>query len=308
MRPAPQETRPLVPHGRWRRLAWVVRAILRPRAAALSWGAGRLAAGAILIAGVVAQAVFGWRWWVVVIVLTVAGEGTMVASTLARSPERDELVGELLTALAPHRRHRRRTLRLLARFRAAPFPVYGLPPTWTGPRFLAGWATRRDRRGGGERTTSMQLGHGDRLAGPLLLVQVDADAWPRLTRPNLAELLTHSAPGPAAAGPTAGPGPMGLTGGTSPIAGSGPIGGAGAEAGPAAERADIPLDGAPVSFEVLADGRRRVAQGEVGDLVVTLEARDLPLAEVRLVRIASLDPYLADLVPPQQAFARPTPR
>src|SRR6266536_678546 len=103
MRPARQETGPLVPGSRWRRVVRAVRAILRPRADALSWGAGRLAAGAILAAGVVAQALFGWRWWVVVIVLTVAGEAAIVASTLARSAERDDLVDELLGALAPGR-------------------------------------------------------------------------------------------------------------------------------------------------------------------------------------------------------------
>jgi hypothetical protein len=57
----------------------------------------------------------------------------------------------------------------------------------------------------------------------------------------------------------------------------------------------IQVDGQPVPFDVLADGRRWVAQGEVGDLVVTLEARDLPPASVRLARVADLDPYLADV-------------
>jgi hypothetical protein len=65
----------------------------------------------------------------------------------------------------------------------------------------------------------------------------------------------------------------------------------GAEAG--AQRVEITVDGEPVVFEVLAEGRRWVAQGERGDLVVTLEARDLPLPEVRLVRVADLEPYLA---------------
>jgi hypothetical protein len=51
------------------------------------------------------------------------------------------------------------------------------------------------------------------------------------------------------------------------------------------------VDGEPVSFEVLADGRRWVAQGEVGALVLTLEARDLPPAEVELVRVTDLAPY-----------------
>jgi hypothetical protein len=55
---------------------------------------------------------------------------------------------------------------------------------------------------------------------------------------------------------------------------------------------EILVDGEPVTFEVLGDGRRWVAQGEYGDLVVTLEARDLPLAQVRLVRVTDVEPYL----------------
>jgi hypothetical protein len=38
-----------------------------------------------------------------------------------------------------------------------------------------------------------------------------------------------------------------------------------------------------------------VAQGEVGDLVVTLEGRDLAPASVRLARVVDLGPYLADV-------------
>ena len=287
MRPAREEVRPLVSATRWRRVVRALRAVLRPRATALSWGASRVAAGAILAVGVIAQALFGWRWWLVVIVLTVAGEAAMLGSTLARSAERDELVDELVDALSPRRQVRRRARRALQRFNAAPFPLYGLPPSWTGARFLGGWAAQRDYRAGVERTTSMQLGHGDRLAdrGPLLLVEVDANAWPRLNPPNLAERLAHAGAGagPGPATPT-GPGPAGAA--ASPAA-------VGAEAGSAVERVEIPVDGAPVSFELLGDGRHWVAQGERGDLVVTLEARDLPLAQVQLVRVTDLEPYLA---------------
>jgi hypothetical protein len=312
MRPARQETGPLVPGSRWRRVVRAVRAILRPRADALSWGAGRLAAGAILAAGVVAQALFGWRWWVVVIVLTVAGEAAIVASTLARSAERDDLVDELLGALAPRRQRARRSRRALARLGAAPFPLYGLPPAWTGPRFLGGWSARRDLRAGAERTTSVRLGHGDPSAdrGPLLLVEVDADIWARPTRPDLAARLAHSRPvGPEVGsearpvGPEVGSearpaGPE--VGGAAGPAGAGrsAAGRPGPEVGGEVERVEIPVDGEAVGFEVLADGRRWVAQGELGDLVVTLDARDLPPGEVRLVRIADLVPYLADPAAP----------
>jgi hypothetical protein len=303
MRPARQETGPLVPGSRWRRVVRAVRAILRPRADALSWGAGRLAAGAILAAGVIAQALFGWRWWVVVIVLTVAGEAAIVASTLARSAERDDLVDELLGALAPRRQRARRSRRALARLRAAPFPLYGLPPAWTGPRFLGGWSARRDLRAGAERTTSVRLGHGDPSAdrGPLLLVEVDADTWGRPTRPDLAARLAHSRPAGPEVGGEARPevgGTAGAGAGKSAAGRPGPevgwaAGPAGPEVGGEVERVEIPVDGQAVGFEALADGRRWVAQGELGDLVVTLEARDLPPGEVRLVRIADLAPYLA---------------
>jgi hypothetical protein len=133
MSPAGSEARPLVPPTRWRRIVRALRAILRPRLAVLSWGAGRVAAGAVLAAGVIAQALFGWRWWVVVIVLTVAGEAMLVASALARSAEREELVDELVAALAPHRQARRRTRRALERFRAARSPSTGWRRAGPGP-------------------------------------------------------------------------------------------------------------------------------------------------------------------------------
>jgi hypothetical protein len=294
MRPAREEVSPLMSATGWRHVVRALRVVLRPRATALSRGASRVAAGAILAAGVIAQALFGWRWWLVVIVLTVAGEAAMLGPTLARSAERDELIDELVAVLSPSRQARRRSRRALQRFEAAPFPLYGLPPSWTGARFLGGWAAQRDYRAGVECTTSMQLGHGERLAdrGPLLLVEVDANAWPRLDPPNLAERLAHAGAGVGSATPT-GPRPTGA--GTA--ARAGPAGASpaavGAEAGSAVERVEIPVDGEPVSFELLADRRHWVAQGERGDLVVTLEARDFPLAQVQLVRVTDLEPYLA---------------
>lgn len=261
---------PLRPMTRWRRVWLAVRAIVRPRNAQLSWAAGRVLAGAVLACGVIAQALFGWRWWIVVIVLTVGGEAALVVARLARAADREELLDELLDAISPGRARARHVRRMAERFRAAPFALYGLPPSWTGPRYLAGFGTRRPRRGP-ERTASVQLGHGDRHAsdGPLLVVGIDTEAWPRHGTTDLAERLAHLPPADAAA-----------TG----------------SAGPASEvqRVAIPVDGRPVPFDLLADGRRWVAQGEVGDLVVTLEGRDLAPASVRLARVADLGPYLAD--------------
>jgi hypothetical protein len=276
--PSRPDTGPLRPMTRGRRVVAAGRAILRPRNATLSWGAGRLLAGAILVCGVIAQALFGWRWWIVVIVLTAGGEALLVGTTLARSAEREELVDELLDALSPGRARTRRAYRAVERFRAAPFPLYGLPGSWTGPRSLAGWATSRPRHAR-ERTTQVQLAHGDRrdAQGSFLLVEIDAEHWPRHGSPahDLADRLTHLA-GPGAGGYEAG------------------APGAPADQGAPREvrRVEIPVDGAAVGFDVLGDGRGWVAQGEIGDLVVTLEARDLPLGSVRLARLDDLGPYL----------------
>jgi hypothetical protein len=165
--------RPAGPLGRPARVLAAVRAILRPRVGALPWAGSRLLAGAILVAGLIAQVLFGWRWWLVVIVLTVAGEAILVCATLARSAEREELVDELLAALAPGRRERPRARLGADRFGAAPFALYGLPPSWTGPRFLGRWSSTRPRRAH-ELITSLELGHGDpdAAAGPFLLVEV----------------------------------------------------------------------------------------------------------------------------------------
>jgi hypothetical protein len=273
---------PLRPMTRWRRVWLAMRAIVRPRNTQLSWAAGRVLAGAILACGVIAQALFGWRWWIVVIVLTVGGEAALVAARLARAADREGLLDELLDALSPGRARARRVRRMAEWFRAAPFALYGLPPNWAGPRYLAGFGTRRPRRGP-ERTTSIQLGHGDRHAGhgPLLVVGTDAEAWPRHGTADLAERLAHA----QGAGSGAAPGP---------VATAAPAGAAATGPAPEVQRVAIPVDGRPVPFDLLADGRRWVAQGEVGDLVVTLEGRDLAPASVRLARVVELAPYLAD--------------
>jgi hypothetical protein len=53
------------------------------------------------------------------------------------------------------------------------------------------------------------------------------------------------------------------------------------------------VDGRPVEFELLADGRHWVARGELEGRTLVLRARDLPAGEVELVRVADLAPYVA---------------
>lgn len=253
--------RPATPLGWPARVVAAVRAVLRPRVGALSWAGGRLLAGAILVAGLIAQALFGWRWWLVVIVLTVAGEAILVCSTLARTPEREELIDELLAALAPGRRGRRLARLEAERFRTAPFALYGLPPSWRGQRFLGRWSSTRPRHGP-ELTTSLELGHGDAGAatGPLLLVEVAP--WTSSARPG----PSHRAEASRRIEITVDGVPVGFE-----------------------------LE------EVAGDRGRWTARGEHGALVLRLEGRDLDPARVSLVRVADLGPYLAGPAPRQLA-------
>jgi hypothetical protein len=173
---------------------------------------------------------------------------------------------------------------LVERFRAAPFPLYGLPASWPGPRQLGGWAG-----GGSERrpvTTALELDHGEPLAeeGPQLRVEVSVERldtgqvpaeWSQHRR-RLAEELWFAAVPPA----------HDVAEHWHQVAVSH------GRPDAAWSRVMIPVDGRPVAFEWLAEGRHWVAQGELDDRTLTLRARDLPVESVQLVRVSGLEPYI----------------
>ena len=66
----------------------------------------------------------------------------------------------------------------------------------------------------------------------------------------------------------------------------------------------IPVDGRPVGFQWLADGRHWVACAELDDRTLTLRGRDLPVQSVELVRVTDLEPYLEGQRRLQEAWAR----
>jgi hypothetical protein len=286
---APDEARLAAPATRRRRLLALLRAIARHRrmAAPLSWMA---LAGLVLALGVTAQVLLGWRWWLVVAVLAVVAEAGVVATSLTRSGEREQFADELLAIVAPGPLGRRRARRQAERLRSAPFPLYGLDRTWPGPRFLAGLATRQGRGERRARTTGIELGHGDPLSagGPLVLVEVASeeplagadwrqDLTGRLTATAAAAPGATSAPGAAAGAPGTPPGPTPAPG------------------GPAAtswRRVQIPVDGAPVVFDLVAAGNVWVARAERGGLVLTLTGRDIPPTQVAIARVTDPDRYL----------------
>jgi len=235
------------------------------------------AAVAGVVLGVVAQLVVGWPWWLVAAGV-VAAVWLLFFSTVwwGGGGSSRPLTTELLRVVSPARALARERRQQVERFLAAPFPLYGLPASWAGPRQLAGYGEQQFK---GRRpvTVALVLGHGDPLAdqGPQLQVEVRNEHVEVERRRRLAEELWWQA----------------------------------AHARDVAEHFDqlaavrdrpdpawsqvlIPVDGRPVAFWWLAEGRHWVAQGELEDRTVTLHARDLPVGSVELVEVSDLAPYL----------------
>jgi hypothetical protein len=246
---------------------------------------------------VAAQVGFGWPWWLVAAGV-VAAVWLVFFSTAfwGGGGSSRSLAIEVLRLVSPARAMARDQREEVERFLAAPFPLYGLPASWPGPRQLGGWA------GGGSEgqpvTTALELGHGDPLAeeGPQLRVEVSVERldtgqvpaeWSQRRR-GLAEELWLAASPPA----------------HDPAGHWYQIAAVGSRPEPAWSQVTIPVDGRPVGFAWLAEGRHWVAQGELEDRTLTLRARDLPVESVQLVRVTDLEPYLQGQRRLEQAWAR----
>ena len=73
---------------------------------------------------------------------------------------------------------------------------------------------------------------------------------------------------------------------------------------PAWSQVTIPVDGRPVAFDWLAEGRHWVARAELEDRTLTLHGRDLPVESVELVQVTDLEPYIQGQRRLQEAWAR----
>jgi hypothetical protein len=172
--------------------------------------------------------------------------------------------------------------RMEARFRRAPFPLYGLPSSWEGGRFLggAGWGGVRGR----VRTHHLSLVHGVLIEGeePILVVETALPEEPGggdplrilgeyLWRgrandvPDAVELLRRRWPHPHVAE-------------LSPL--------------PSRTKHVISVEGRPEAFDVLSQPDRWVARARVEGFDVTLEGVEFPPEGVSLVRITDLTPYI----------------
>jgi len=73
---------------------------------------------------------------------------------------------------------------------------------------------------------------------------------------------------------------------------------------PAWSQVMIPVDGWPVGFQWLAEGRHWIARAELDGRTLTLHARDLPVESVQLVRVIDLEPYIQGHRRLQEAWSR----
>lgn len=170
--------------------------------------------------------------------------------------------------------------RMEERFRAAPFPLYGLPPSWIGGRYLGGgeWGTDR----GQERIRALSLVHG-------VLVRGDGQ-----------ELIVEtSSPQSVGGGWLANAAGMVWSGFSSSIEEAvaevhpgDPIGRQESLPAPARAGLNFDVDGAATSFDVFLHDDEWVARAEIRDHWLTVEGRPFDPADVTLVRIQDIDPYI----------------
>jgi hypothetical protein len=239
-----------------------------------------------VMVGVATQLLVGWTWWLVAAAVVAAVWLFFASSAFWGMGGSDpSLATELLRVVRPHEAMERDHRLEVERFRAAPFPLYGLPPAWPGPRYLGGWEGSQAK---GQRpvTTALTLAHGDPLTdqGPELRVDVrveqmefeQADAVQVGMRRFLAEELWLRAAPP--------------TGDLAEHVER--LAAARRRPDQAWSQITIPVDGRPVAFEWLAEGRHWVAQAELDDCTLTLHGSDLPVESVELVRVSDLEPYI----------------
>jgi hypothetical protein len=249
-----------------------------------------LAAAAGTVLGAVAQVALGWPWWLVAAGVVVAVWLGFLSSAFWGGGGHRSLATEALLVVDPARGLRRVREEMAARFRASPMPLYGLPASWAGPRHLGGYGERRDAGGGRPVVTSVSLAHGDPLTGDGPELRVEVRAWPEdpaELRAQLADELRWTLA--LAAHPGSGPPPS--------------AGGQGREA--AWSEVAIPVDGRPVAFSRLAEGRHWAAHGEVEGWTLVLAARDLPVDQVTLVRVTDVEPYVEGTRRLEEARAGP---
>jgi hypothetical protein len=166
------------------------------------------------------------------------------------------------------------------RFKHAPFPLFGLAPTWSGERWLAGgsWGGMGRR----ETTESLSLGHGPWLAdGAILRVQSEAPglAQGRSELQWIGELLWRQ-------------GASDIDQAIDRFRTEWDVGNGIEGERPVEAVAEILIDGTSVPFRVLRRGRSWVAGATRPDVWITIDGDGFDIDEVELVTVRDLRPYI----------------
>jgi hypothetical protein len=150
-------------------------------------------------------------------------------------------------------------------FRHAPFPLYGLPETWTGLRLVGGWGwtdgvgasrlslTHRSHAGPDSSEVVVEV---SKERGSVSFHKAEIEEWAGLRDDFEGELIRESE----------------------------------------WKAVQIPVDGRRFDFEMIrGEGDRWGALSSRGDLVVLILASHFPIEELSLVEITNVEPYLRGL-------------
>jgi hypothetical protein len=174
-----------------------------------------------------------------------------------------------------------------AQLRAVPVPLYALPPAFQGPRTIetyqiaAGGLGLRDVD---TDTVHYQIIHGNRLERPLQFLIVASSKHPEPPRrpTPLRHYLWQRVVTEMAAttrsrwrvARVSTPKPEDVGGPERPVV--------------------VPIDGAPRTFTLIEAGEAQVAELNLPDHRIILQAHRWPVEEIELVTVTDLAPYLAD--------------
>lgn len=168
--------RPYRLSGWWGAPLRVIRVLLRARLAIQAPWIYAAAAAAGTLLGLALDVTIGWPWWAVMLGSMVAVWALFLLTAFRGAGRRSELWSSLLDAMDPKGASDRWNRRQQEAFRTAPFPLYGLSPTWDGPRCLGGGAWGVSRKH--VPPTELELVHGDPEEPAAAVVRVSVSSLP----------------------------------------------------------------------------------------------------------------------------------
>jgi hypothetical protein len=277
----------------------IVRALLRARTMIPSPLIYLMAAVLGIGLGVALDRIIDWPWWSVVLGSVAVVWIVFLATAFGPASRRrlPPIRTRIRDAIDPMGMFDRLERRQEQVFRDRPFTIFGLDPSWEGPRLIgevsSGWQV-----GAGD-VSELELVHGDVSHPSGTFVRVSSSpssiGEPRDRRRELAEQLWFEVEPPPPREslerliewedvrerdhrhrPT-----------------------------PAFEAIELPVDGGPISFSFLLEQNGWVALGSKEDVTISIIARNAGIDDVRLVTIRDVEPYIEGrrrlLEPPSEA-------